>query len=85
MNLSLSVLYDYIYQDKEINKALMIDCVPDECSVSCGGGERQCRRTCEHGTFGDVGCPSEDELKIEVCNEQPCRMYTKYHGVSQHT
>ena len=58
-------------------KAMMIDCaLPDECSVSCGGGTRQCQRTCQHGTFGDVGCPSEEEFKTEVCSEQPCRMYT---------
>ena len=57
--------------------AITIDCTNmiAECSVTCGGGSHQCERTCENGIFGDIGCATEDQIKLETCNEHACRKY----------
>ena len=45
-----------------------------ECSATCGGGEKVCKRTCENGDFGDDGCAEDEEIKEVTCNDHACRM-----------
>ena len=52
----------------------VVDCKLPDCSVTCGGGTKQCSRTCENGEFGQDGCPLDEKDKLEQCNDQPCRM-----------
>ena len=49
------------------------DWSPGECSVTCGGGERNLTRTCTNPTPSCNGsvCPGED-LRTEKCNMQCC-------------
>ena len=50
----------------------IIDCqITEECSKTCGGGERTCKRTCKNGDFGN-GCDPAEEFKSENCNENDC-------------
>ena len=44
----------------------------DNCSKTCGGGTRTCKRSCINGNFGDNGCPLDQEQKTEACNENNC-------------
>ena len=46
--------------------------ITEECSAPCGGGTRQCARTCLYGTVGDTDCETENEFKSEDCNVQEC-------------
>ena len=43
-----------------------------ECSLTCGGGERTCERSCENGSWGDAECPTSQQQNRVACNEQPC-------------
>merc|ERR1712098_370314 len=45
--------------------------ITEPCSVTCGGGTKQCRNTCLNGEFGN-GCDINLEFTIEECNQQPC-------------
>ena len=52
----------------------MTDCTDfGPCSVTCGGGTRTCIRTCDNGVFGQPGCPADQEINTQACNEQQCR------------
>ena len=47
--------------------------MPEECTVSCGGGTRQCEKFCQNGNLGDIGCEVDNSTIVEECNVQPCR------------
>ena len=53
--------------------SVVIDCDNfGKCSQTCGGGEQTCERTCQHGSWGDPGCPTSQLRNRVACNEQPC-------------
>ncbi|CAG5111539.1 Oidioi.mRNA.OKI2018_I69.chr2.g5840.t1.cds [Oikopleura dioica] len=50
-----------------------------ECSATCSGGERSRERTCLNGSWGQLGCNSEDEKsQTESCNTHPCPYLTDW-------
>ena len=51
----------------------MVDCTLPDCATgTCGGENISCSRTCDNGVFGDAGCPAEDEVKTETCQDLVC-------------
>ena len=59
------------------NLAEIVDCFDyTECSATCGNGTQTCNRTCKNGSFGDVGCPNDQQVNSQTCNSQACRKYS---------
>ena len=45
------------------------------CSVTCGGGEESCERTCTHGGEWGSDCDIDQQVKTETCNDHLCREF----------
>ena len=65
----------------QYHSAELVDCFDySVCSATCGSGTQTCQRTCQNGTFGDTGCPIDQEFKTRTCNSQECRKYSLFNN-----
>lgn len=65
-----------VNQEIEVGLTSVIDCDVGQCSATCGGGTKTCTRTCRNGSFGDQGCPADQENKSEDCAPDACPSVT---------